>query len=81
MCCKCEIIVNSTSPWLGASPEFLVSDTCEKDYLGVGEVKCLYSKRHAPKIRIIWIGRANHLDWQGELSGLSGQSKILNDRM
>jgi hypothetical protein len=31
--------------------------------------------------RIIWIGRANHLDWQGESSGLAGQSKILNDRM
>jgi hypothetical protein len=23
----------------------------------------------------------NHLDWQGESSGLTGQSKILNDRM
>ena len=23
----------------------------------------------------------NHLDWQGESSGLAGQSKILNDRM
>jgi hypothetical protein len=34
-----------------------------------------------PKVRIIWIGRANHLDWQGESSGLAGQSKILNDRM
>jgi hypothetical protein len=23
----------------------------------------------------------NHLDWQGESSGLAGQSKILNDRL
>jgi hypothetical protein len=23
----------------------------------------------------------NHLDWQGESSGLAGQSNILNDRM
>jgi hypothetical protein len=23
----------------------------------------------------------NYLDWQGESSGLAGQSKILNDRM
>ena len=25
--------------------------------------------------------KKNHLDWQGESSGLAGQSKILNDRM
>jgi hypothetical protein len=23
----------------------------------------------------------NHLDWEGESSGLAGQSKILNDRL
>ena len=25
--------------------------------------------------------KTNHLDWQGESSGLAGQSKNLNDRM
>jgi hypothetical protein len=24
-------------------------------------------------VQIIWIGRANHLDWQGKLSGSAGQ--------
>ena len=29
ICCKCgSLDVNSTSPWLGASPDFLVSDAC-----------------------------------------------------
>ena len=45
VCSKCGFVVNSTSTWLGASPDFLVSDISEVNKLGGGEVKCPYSKR------------------------------------
>ena len=45
VCSKCGFVVDSTSTWLGASPDFLVSDISEVTKLGVGEVKCPYSKR------------------------------------
>ena len=45
MCSSCGLVVNRTSPWLGASPDFLISDTQEASPLGIGEIKCPYSKR------------------------------------
>ena len=45
VCSKCGFVVNPTSPWLGASPDFLVSDVTEVNDLGIGEVKCPYAKR------------------------------------
>jgi hypothetical protein len=39
-------IVNPNFPWLGASPDFLINDSNEQaSSLGLGEVKCPYSKR------------------------------------
>ena len=45
VCSRCRFVVNPTSPWLGASPDFLVSDITEVNHLGIGEVKCPYAKR------------------------------------
>ena len=45
VCSSCGLVVNRTSPWLGASPDFLISDTQEASPLGIGEIKCPYSKR------------------------------------
>ena len=44
VCSKCGFVVDSTSTWLGASPDFLVSDISEVTKLGVGDVKCPYYK-------------------------------------
>jgi hypothetical protein len=47
----------------------------------------IVSRRQGRNLRGVWGGggetpqNTNHLVWQGESSGLAGQSKILNDRM
>lgn len=46
VCSKCGFIVNREFPWLGASPDFLVFDPTEEAQIGVGEVKCPFSKRN-----------------------------------
>lgn len=45
VCTSCGLVVNRTSPWLGASPDLLVSDVKESSPLGLGEIKCPYSKK------------------------------------
>jgi hypothetical protein len=46
VCSASGFIVNPSSPWLGARPGFLVSDSNEQTCsLGLGEVKCPFSKR------------------------------------
>lgn len=46
VCSKCGFIVNREFLWLGASPDFLVFDPTEEAQIGVGEVKCPFSKRN-----------------------------------
>ena len=42
----CGFFVNPNFPWVGASPDFLINDPKEQaSSLGLGEVKCPYSKR------------------------------------
>ena len=49
VCSLCGFVVDKTSPWLGASPDFLIHDSSEvgepSSALGLGEIKCPYSKR------------------------------------
>ena len=46
VCSACGFIVNPSFLWLGASTDFLVSDSNEQTCsLGLGEVKCPFSKR------------------------------------
>jgi hypothetical protein len=45
VCSFCGFIINATFPWLGASPDFLTRDLKEDCNIGLGEVKCPYSKR------------------------------------
>ena len=42
---SCGFVVSQTSPWLGASPDFLIIDPTESTTVGLGEIKCPYSKR------------------------------------
>lgn len=44
MCYLCGLIVNPKLPWLGASPDALVSDSSEEQVYGAIEVKCPSSK-------------------------------------
>ena len=43
---SCGFVVDQTSPWLGASPDFLIHDSTESTTIGLEEVKCPYSKRN-----------------------------------
>ena len=43
---SCGFVVDQTSPWLGASPYFLIHDSTESTTIGLGEIKCPYSKRN-----------------------------------
>ena len=43
---SCGFVVDQTSPWLGASPDFLIHDSTESTTIGLGEIKCPYSKRN-----------------------------------
>ena len=45
LCSKCGFIVNPVFPWLGASPDFLVSDMQETSLFGICEIKCSFSKK------------------------------------
>ena len=42
---SCGFVVSQASPWLGASPDFLINDPTESTTVGLGEIKCPYSKR------------------------------------
>ena len=46
VCASCRFVVNLEFPWLGASPDFLVFDSTEPTLFGIGEVKCLFSKKN-----------------------------------
>ena len=46
ICASCGFVVNLKFPWLGASPDFLVFDSTEATSLGIGEVKCPFSKKN-----------------------------------
>ena len=43
---SCGFVVDQTSPWLGASPDFLIHDSTESTTIGLGEIKCPYSRRN-----------------------------------
>ena len=45
VCASCGLIVNRAYPWLGASPDILISDVQETSPLDIGEIKCTYSKK------------------------------------
>ena len=44
LCAACGLVVNWRWPWLGASPDGLVSDARQKSLYGTVEVKCPASK-------------------------------------
>ena len=44
ICSACGLVVNPRWPWLGASPDALISDQQEKSHYGAVEVKCPSSK-------------------------------------
>ncbi|KAK8776422.1 hypothetical protein V5799_030232 [Amblyomma americanum] len=48
-----RIFVNSTEPWLGASPDAIAFDTCQPFPWGAVEVECPYSLKDATKEDIV----------------------------
>ena len=44
ICYACGLVVNPKWPWLGSSPDALISDAKEKNVYGAAEVKCPASK-------------------------------------
>jgi hypothetical protein len=44
ICSSCGLVVNPKWPWLGASPDALISDEIEESVYGAVEVKCPASK-------------------------------------